>query len=93
MSIDTIIDLDNNLHYLLLDTTNIEDRKFFYAVGVKDDMSDVTDEYIFLEELNRDGKTFVKKVQDKEINDFLLTVFTMNYMDYVNKINNGEEEF
>ncbi len=82
MNVDTIIDLDNNLHYLLLDTTNIENRKFFYAVGIKADMSDITNEYIFLEEFNDNGKITVQKVQDEKIKEFLVTAFTMNYLDY-----------
>lgn len=93
MNVDTIITLSNNSKYLLLDKTSIEDKNYFYAIGVKDDLETVTREYIFIEEIQRDGKTFIKKVEDKETKEFLLTVFTNNYIDYAEKIENGEEKF
>lgn len=93
MNVDTIITLSNNSKYLLLDKTSIEDKNYFYAIGVKDDLETVTREYIFIEEIKRDGKTFIKKVEDKETKEFLLTVFTNNYIDYAEKIETGEEEF
>ena len=93
MKVDTIITLSNNSKYLLIDETSIEDKNYFYAIGVKDDLETVTGEYIFVEEIQRDNKTFIKKVEDKQIKDFLLTIFTKNYIEYVEKIKNGEEEF
>lgn len=93
MKVDTIITLANNLKYLLLDETSIEDKKYFYAVGIEPDLSSVTKEYIFIEEVTRDGKTFIKKVEEQETKEFLLTVFTKNYIDYAEKIESGEEQF
>ena len=45
MTIDSIIDLDDNTHYLLLDETKIENRKLFYAIGLTDDCNNPTDKY------------------------------------------------
>lgn len=93
MKVDTIITLSNNAKYLLLDETSIEDKNYFYAVGVNNDLSSATSEYIFIEEVKKEGKTFIKIVEDNTIKDFLLTVFTNNYIDYAEKLQNGEEEF
>ncbi|MBQ7141063.1 MAG: hypothetical protein IJO32_06140 [Bacilli bacterium] len=93
MIVDTVIDLDNNKHYLLLDETMIEDKKYFFAVGVKEDLSSPTNEYVFIEEITKNGKLYAKEVKDKKISDFLLTIFTKNYVEYVEKIEAGEEEF
>lgn len=93
MNIDTIITLSDNSKYLLLDKTSIDDKNYFYAVGVNDDLSSVVKEFIFIEEIKRENRTFIKKVEDQQIKEFLLTVFTKNYIDYVEKIENGEEKF
>lgn len=93
MKLDTIITLSNNLKYILLDKTSIGDKNYFYAAGVKDDLSTIKSEYIFIEEIQKDGKTFVKEVQDVNTKDYLLTVFTKNYIDYAEKIEAKEEQF
>lgn len=93
MKIDTIIKLANNLKYLLLDETLIENKKYFYAVKLGDDELSLTKDYIFIEEIQKDGKVFVKKVSDKTTMEFLLTVFSKNYIDYTEKIEDGKENF
>ena len=93
MKTDTIITLSNNSKYLLLDKTSIEDKNYFYAIGVKEDSSSITNEYIFIEEIQRDNKYFIKKVEDQQIKDFLLTIFTKNYIEYAEKIENSKEKF
>jgi len=93
MKVDTIIKLTNNSKYLLLDETLIENKKYFYAVKIGNDSLSVTKEYIFIEEIQKNGKLFVKKVEDKTTNEFLLTVFTKNYTDYVERLELGEEKF
>lgn len=84
MSVDQIITLDNNNDYLLLDETTLDDKKYFYAVGV-DKNEDPTNEYVVIEEIKKDGKIFIKKVTDKDMLNLLITLFTMNYTESVDE--------
>jgi len=93
MKIDTIIDLDNNKHYLLLDETMVEDKKYFYAVGIKEDLSAPTEEYVFIEEVRKNDKLYAKMVNDDTLKLFLTTIFTKNYLELAESIEAGEEEF
>ena len=90
MNIDTIITLSDNSKYWLLDKTSIEDKTYFYAVAVKDDLSSVYKEFIFIEELKKDGKIFIKKVEDQEVKDFLLTIFTKEYVESIEDLESNE---
>lgn len=83
MEVDTIVSLDNNCSYLLLDSTEIEDRKFFFAVKVTEDLSEPTKDYAFIESFQKNGEEFAKIVNDKEIIKYLATVFTNNYVEAV----------
>ena len=83
MMVDTIITLDNNLNYLLLDETMLDNRKLFFATKVDENLSKPTNEYLFIEEINRNGEVYAKVVKDKELIKYLSTVFTSNYLDNV----------
>lgn len=86
MMVDSIIDLDDNTHYLLLDETEIENRKFFYAILLTEDCQSPTDKFTFFEEVQKEGELFVQEVEDKQLEDYLITVFTNNYLNSVENI-------
>lgn len=85
MSEDTIITLDNDLEYALLEKLNLENKTYYYAAGVKGE-EEPTGEYIFIEEIHRDDKIFVKKVSDEETIKKLLTIVTKEYLDAVESL-------
>lgn len=83
MTKDIIITLDNNDDYLLLDETIIDNKKYFFAVGVSKENESPNNEYIFIEEVQRGEKIFAKKVMDEELSKLLLTIFTTNHLESV----------
>ncbi len=82
MTKDMIITLDNNNDYLLLDETTLDEKKYFYAVSV-DAVENPTNDYVVIEEINKNGKTLIKKVTDSNMLNLLITLFTTNYVDSV----------
>ena len=83
MMVDTIITLDDNLNYLLLDETDVEGGKIFLAVKLTEDLSESTKSYSFLEKTLKDGEEYVDVVKDKELIKYLATAFTNNYLENV----------
>ncbi len=91
MTKDIIITLDNDKEYYLLDETILDNKKYFYAVGV-DKNEEPTKEYIVLEEIQKGEKIFIKKVKDKEMLKLLVTLFTNNYLSETEKLEENESE-
>ena len=85
MKVDHIITLDNNIKYLLLDETILENKKYFYAVEVKGENEEVTNNYLFLEESYDSANVYVTVVNDKKIKLELLKIFKDKIFDSVNK--------
>lgn len=92
MTKDTVIKLANDTKYFLLDEYEDNNLKYFYAVRLDNKTEEPTSDYIFLEESNVDGKTFVKKVIDKNMEQFLFLVFTSNYVEMAEDIKKEASE-
>ena len=80
MSVDTIITLNNDKEYALLERLELDGSIYFFAGGI-DGNEETTGEYIFLEEINKDGKTFVKIVEDEELINKLTAITTKEYLE------------
>ena len=78
--VDKIIELDNNQKYLILDETTVDNKKYYYALGL-DENEQIANNYLFFEELEKE-KTIIP-VKNSEVKDMLLTTFTINYLDKV----------
>lgn len=78
MKVDTIITLDNDKDFALLERLELDGSVYFYAAGVTGE-EEATGEYLFLEEIKKDEKTFIKKVTDKELLEKLYTIVTKEY--------------
>lgn len=87
MKVDTIITLDNGLEYALLERIELGGRIFFFAAGITAE-EESTGEYIFVEELNRDGKTLIQLVNDEELVAKLSTIMTKEYLEASESIEN-----
>lgn len=80
--VDNIVELDNDRKYVLLDNKLVEDTNYYFALRL-DDKENPTNYYLFFEEVNDDGETFLLPVEDDETKSLLLTFFTINYLDKV----------
>lgn len=85
MEIDTIITLDDNSVYALLDETIIDERKYFFAVKL-DNKNNPTTEYEIFESVIEDGETYMELVSDNEFKESILVDFTNNYIKMVENI-------
>ena len=78
MKVDTIITLDNDKDYALLERLELDGGVYFFAAGVTGD-EEATGEYVFIEEINKDNKTYIQKVINKELLEKLATIVTKEY--------------
>ena len=85
MEKDTIITLDDNSVYALLDETIIDERKYFFAVKL-DNKNNPTTEYEIFESVIEDGETYMDLVSDDEFKESILVDFTNNYIKMVENI-------
>lgn len=85
MTKDLIITLDNNIEYVLLDEQVLDNKKYFYAVAI-DKNEEPTNDYVILEEFQENNKFYVKEVKDKDMLGLLVTLFTKNYVESVEEL-------
>lgn len=82
MSTNSVITLDNDKNYLLLEKVEFESRNFFMAVYLNED-EEPTDEYMIFEEILEDNEKYVEEVEDERILSNLLELFTNKAKDFV----------
>lgn len=80
MKVDTVIKLKENNKYLLLLESELDLEGYFLAVQL-DEKDEPTKNYAILQEVEKDGKTFVKKIDDPLIMDKLLEDYRQQYDD------------
>lgn len=88
MKVDNVILLEDNKKYLLLDETELDNKKYFYAVEVTDDKLEPTDNFAFLEEKIANQKVYVSQVQNQDLITSLLIIFTNNVGLEIDKLEN-----
>ena len=85
MEKETIITLEDNSEYGLLDETTVDGRKFFFAVRVNPDGSPTTEYEIFEEE--KEGEdTYMSILDEGDFKQAILVDFTNNYMHMVGEM-------
>ncbi len=77
--VDKIVELENDNKYLILDETLLDEKKYYYSVRLND-KEELTNNYLFFEEVNDNGEVKLLIVNDEDIKNLLLTDFTVNYL-------------
>ena len=78
MKIDTIVTLGDNSKYYLTDKTEFNDKNYF--IGTKlDELNNALMESDIFEETNKNEDTYLVKVEDKDLYDYLASIFTANF--------------
>lgn len=80
--IDKIVTLENEKSYIILDETFLEGTKYYFGLRL-DENEELTNNYLFFEELIGDNDIFLAPVNEKNMKGLLLTVFTVNFLDKV----------
>ena len=80
MEKDTIITLDDNTEYALLDETKLDGKKYFFAVLIDKDNGNPTTTYeVFEEEIDGDD-VYMNTLEESDFKQAVLVEFTNNYM-------------
>lgn len=69
--INNIMTLKNGKKYAVVNQAIYRNVNYYFVVGVTDDEEDLTEEFRIIEEVNKDGKKFVKDVKDKKLIELL----------------------
>ena len=79
MEIEDIITLEDNLEYLILDKTIINNEKYLYCVEIDKEEKPTTN-YNYLKEINVNNELYIEEVKDEKMLEMLINVFTNNYL-------------
>jgi len=90
MEKDTIITLEDNEKFVLLDKVELENANYFLALKLNED-EQPTKEYEIFEEEIEDGDSYMTIVEDPTLKEALMVNFTLNYEEYVENYK-GEDE-
>ncbi|MDD2409522.1 MAG: hypothetical protein PHD03_02240 [Bacilli bacterium] len=88
MKLDTIVELEGNKKYYILDETIQNDKKYFLATKL-DENEEMTDESIIFEENKVGEDFFLKEVTEESTAKYILSVFTTTL---INEIETEKKE-
>lgn len=67
LTINSIITLDNNIRYVLLNETNYEDKKYFLAMEIDDQKEVIPTNVAIFEEIKDVFDIYVEKITDSDL--------------------------
>ena len=79
MNKEDIITLDDNVEYMVLDTTEFNHDKYLYCVEI-DENEMPKEEYKYLKEINENGELFTEDVEDENVIEAITAMFSLNYL-------------
>lgn len=80
MEKDSIITLDDNTEYALLDETTLNNKKYFFAVLLDSKSGNPTTKYEIFEEEIDGNDTYMNTLEESDFKQAVLVEFTNNYM-------------
>lgn len=66
-----VLELKNGKNYLIVRQAIFNGTTYFFGAEVSEDGEDITDNFLFFERVDKDGKFLVKEVKDPEILEIL----------------------
>ena len=91
MEKDTIITLDDDTKYALLDETEIDGTNYFFGVKLDNETENQTTEYEIFEEEIEDGDTYMSALEESDFKQSVLVNFTNNYMYMIGEMMENKE--
>ena len=80
--VDKIVELENNKSYAILDETILDNNKYYFGLRLTNN-DELTNNYLFFEELKEGNDTYLTPISEKNMKGLLLTAFTVNFLDKV----------
>lgn len=65
--INKIMTLKDGKKYIILNQAIYKEKNYFFVVGVSENGEDVTEEFRIIEEVEKDGKKFIRDVKDEKM--------------------------
>ena len=90
MEKDTIITLEDNEKYVLLDEVELESGKYFMALQLTEDEQPTRHYEIFAEDIE-DGESYMTIVDDENLKEAWMVNFTLNYEEYIENYKGDEQ--
>lgn len=78
--VDNIVELDNGKKYVLLDEKKLDKNNYYFGLRL-DNNEEPTNNYLFFEETKDGNDVYLLPIEDENLKNLLLTVFTVNYVD------------
>ena len=69
--INKVMTLKNGQKYVVLNQAIYKDTNYFFVVGVSEDGTNVTDDFHIVEEVTKDGKHYIRDVEDQKMIELL----------------------
>ena len=91
MEKDTIITLEDNDKYALLDETIIKGKKFFFAVKVDEESGNPTTNYEIFEEEIENEDVYMNTIEEGEFKQAILVDFTKKYIQNIDNLMNEDK--
>lgn len=91
MEKDTIITLDDDTKYALLDETEIDGTNYFFGVKLDNETENPTTEYEIFEEEIEDEDTYMSALEESDFKQSVLVNFTNNYMYMIGEMMENKE--
>jgi len=89
MNKEDIIQLEDNKEYMILDVIELEEIKYLMTVELdKNDLP--TTNYKYFEVIEEDDGNSVEEVEDKNVLETIISLFTMDYIN--DSIDTNEEQ-
>ena len=82
MKVDTIVTLDGNERYYLVDKTEQDGKTYFLATKLKEDNTPLEESQI-VEEIVEEGTTYLETVADELVYNQLAAIFVTKFNDLV----------
>lgn len=83
MEKDTLITLDDNTKYVLLEEIVVDNQKYFYSVKMEIENEVPTNEYEIFEYEEENGETYLTALENDEIKERILIEFTKKFVDII----------
>lgn len=78
--VDNIVELENGKKYVLLDEKKLDKNNYYFGLRL-DNNEEPTNNYLFFEETKDGNDVYLLPIEDENLKNLLLTVFTVNYVD------------
>jgi len=84
MKVETIMTLQNDDRYYLVDET-VQDGKKYFLANKLDKADEMTDKSSIFEEIIKEGVVFIDEVKDIKLANYIAAIFTAKFIENIDE--------